>query len=57
MPEADIRTVTLEETMYVALDDVAALLLDTAAAVEGHEMTACDVLRSLAAGMARAIVR
>ncbi len=52
MPEANLRAVTIEETMYVALDDIAALLLDTAASVDGHEMAASAVLRSLAAGIA-----
>ncbi len=52
MPEANLRVVTIEETMFVALDDVAALLLDTAATVDDHEIAASAVLRSLAAGMA-----
>ncbi len=53
MPEANLRVVTIEATMFVALDDVAALLLDTAATVDGQEMAASAVLRSMAAGMAR----
>ncbi len=55
--EANIRAITIEVTMFVALDDVAALLLDTAATVDGREMTASDVLRSLAAGMAGVVDR
>ncbi len=52
MPAANVRAVTLQETVYVALDDVAALLLDTAATVDGHAIAPSAVLRSLAAGLA-----
>ncbi len=43
--------------MYVALDDIAALLLDTAATVDGREIAASAVLRSLVAGMAGVSLR
>jgi hypothetical protein len=51
--EATLRVVVQDGATYVHADDVAALLLDTAQTVEQHPtLTAADVLRSLAAGLA-----
>jgi hypothetical protein len=50
--EALLRVVNADGVTYLALPDVAALLLDTAATLDGTEVTAADALRSLSAGLA-----
>ncbi len=51
--EASIRAIEADGVMYLALPDVAALLLDTAATLEGADVMAAEALRSLSAGFAR----
>jgi hypothetical protein len=50
--EATLRAVHVDDVTYLALPDVAALLLDTAASLDGFEVTATDALRSLSTGLA-----
>ncbi len=53
MTEAALRIVTTDDGVYVALADVAALLLDTALTADQHpELTASAALRGLTAGLA-----
>jgi hypothetical protein len=51
--EALLRVVNADGVTYLALPDVAALLLDAAASLDGSEVTAADALRSLSTGLAR----
>ncbi|MDP9460572.1 MAG: hypothetical protein M3Q22_10095 [Actinomycetota bacterium] len=51
--EAGLRLLAVDHVPYVALADVAALLLDTALTADQHpELTASAALRGLAAGLA-----
>lgn len=51
--QASIRIVTADGLPYLALPDVAAVLLDAAADLDqAPAVTASDALRSLAAGLA-----
>lgn len=51
--EASLRVRTgPDDVTYVALDDVAALLLDTAATLDGTAVTAPEALRSISVGLA-----
>lgn len=50
---ADLRTVQADGTTWVALDDIAAFLLDAATTLDAHpEMSAPDVLRRISSGLA-----
>jgi hypothetical protein len=50
--EATLRAVQVDDVTYLALPDVAALLLDVAASLDGSEVTAAGALRSLSTGLA-----
>lgn len=52
--EASLRIVTGSDGItYVAVDDMAALLLDTAVTLDGVEITASDAMRSMSSGLAK----
>ena len=53
-PAADLRMVNAEGVTYVALSDVAALLLDAAEAMDQTpQISASAAMRSLSAGLAQ----
>ncbi|WP_100501834.1 hypothetical protein [Geodermatophilus chilensis] len=51
--DADLRTVVYDGALYLAADDVAALLLDLAQTAEQHpELSTATVFREVARGLA-----